>query len=500
MKALRIVAYILSGIKLLIAIPYFALGFAVAVLGDPDVEMERLMGVSILLGVLGLGYPFSWLRTKGFVNWIVILLAAAPFCYAVAFLDAPVVWAVRGITFLCLGLAAADLLLSRKLRSAFGGFTWRTRLVVGSVLLAGVTIESVAVFLSSRPRPYRPPPIAFQGESKDLHQTVVVPTLDTPMPKSKNVIWCGTLQLAWNHLGSDVLHQPPQVQNAKVVASRLNQEQLTESDLPPNSYLATAGFVKDGIVEKVKSEMKRRFQKDVQIDPMERNDILAYAYLEANAAFTIPFFDNREPFRFRGSDGKETKVSSFGIQEKHEYAYHNLREQIDILYFPKSEKYARAEDFAIDLCRGSLPNQVIVARVPQKSTLSATLDDLDKKCRAFAQGPDAQYLRSFGVRDVLLVPNLHWEIGHHFTELEGADKRFLNAGFGTYYIARAMQSIRFRLDRSGAELASESKLYCLPTPTFFLCDQPFLIVIKKRAAERPFFVMWVDNAELLCKP
>jgi hypothetical protein len=59
--------------------------------------------------------------------------------------------------------------------------------------------------------PYAPPPVAFSGDSKDLPQSVVVPTLDTPMPEHKNVVWCGTLQLAWNRLGKDVLHQPPQV-------------------------------------------------------------------------------------------------------------------------------------------------------------------------------------------------------------------------------------------------------------------------------------------------
>ena len=64
----------------------------------------------------------------------------------------------------------------------------------------------------------------------------------------------------------------------------------------------------------------------------------------------------------------------------------------------------------------------------------------------------------------------------------------------------AMQTIRFRLDRSGAELASEAQMPCKPSATHFVCDRPFLIVVKKRGAEHPFFVMWVDNAELLCKP
>ncbi len=41
---------------------------------------------------------------------------------------------------------------------------------------------------------------------------------------------------------------------------------------------------------------------------------------------------------------------------------------------------------------------------------------------------------------------------------------------------------------------------CKPMAIHFVCDHPFLIVVKKRGAKRPFFVMWVDNAELLCKP
>ena len=62
-----------------------------------------------------------------------------------------------------------------------------------------------------------------------------------------------------------------------------------------------------------------------------------------------------------------------------------------------------------------------------------------------------------------------------------------------------MQMIRFRLDRSGAELASEVQVICRPMATYFVCDRPFLIVVKKRGSKHPFFVMWVDNAELLSK-
>jgi hypothetical protein len=377
--------------------------------------------------------------------------------------------------------------------------------VLGLLLVGGCGTLPWAEHLQRafRPRqggPYTPA-MAFSGDSKNLRQSAVVPTLDTPMPKGSNVVWCGTLQLAWNRLGRDVLHGPPDVQGAEVIASRLNKAQLVEDDLPPDAYLAAAGLAKDGIVEKVRTEMEQRFHKAPEIDSMAPNDILAYAYLEANAAFTIPFFDNRQPLHFHESSGRDRDVSSFGIEEKHEYAYDELREQINVLYVHRKEDaYSKPEEFVIDLCRSSSPNQVVVACVPRQANLAETLADVEKKTEEYARQHPDPYWHDFGVRDVLLVPNLNWEVRRQFAELEGPDKRFRNAGFREYHISKAMQTIRFRLDRSGAELFSEAPMFCKPSATFFIYDRPFMIVVKKRGAERPFFVMWVDNAELLCRP
>jgi hypothetical protein len=125
---------------------------------------------------------------------------------------------------------------------------------------------------------------------------------------------------------------------------------------------------------------------------------------------------------------------------------------------------------------------------------------VQKKTQKYARQPESEYHTKFGVRDVLLVPNLNWEVRHHFSELEGNNRRFLNSGFADFYIEKAAQVIRFKLDRSGAELASEFQQICKPMATRFVCDRPFLIYIKKRDSEHPFFMMWVDNAELLSKP
>ena len=61
----------------------------------------------------------------------------------------------------------------------------------------------------------------------------------------------------------------------------------------------------------------------------------------------------------------------------------------------------------------------------------------------------------------------------------------------------AVAQVSRYLDRSGAELKSESKMYCSPIPTYFVLDHPYLIFLRQRGAQAPYFAMWVDNSELL---
>jgi hypothetical protein len=345
-------------------------------------------------------------------------------------------------------------------------------------------------------RPYTAPPVAFDGDSKGLKQSIIIPTLDTPMPEGKSVIWCATFQMAWNRLKDDVIGEPVQIANAEAVAERLIKAVVADNDLPDGSYYAAAGFTKDGIARKIRREMQERFQKE----PTDLDDkgavILAYAYLRASVPFTLPFFDNDEEFDFKDGHGQKTRVSSFGLREKDESNYLDLRDQVEVLYRKRGEMWGPTE-FALDLCRDSNPNQVILACIPRKGTIQATLKDLERKIADGRPGEDERRLHT---NSTLLIPNLNWNISHNFVELEGMDKQLLNAKFRGLWLGTALQTIDFRLDRSGVELQSESHAIYKGLDPNFIFDRPFLIVVKKRGAERPFFVMWVDNAELLCKP
>jgi len=110
-----------------------------------------------------------------------------------------------------------------------------------------------------------------------------------------------------------------------------------------------------------------------------------------------------------------------------------------------------------------------------------------------AENPALQ--KGLGPNDVLLVPDIAWQITHRFTELEGIE--FMNANVKGQRIDVAQQDIRLRLDRGGAELQSEAKIYMRPMPTYYLFNHPFLLYMKTRGAEMPYLAIWIENAELL---
>src|SRR5262245_19739377 len=93
-----------------------------------------------------------------------------------------------------------------------------------------------------------PAALAFAGPSTDLNDTVIVPTLDTPIPRNKSAIWCGSFQLAWDRLRQDLVGEPIRIAGAEAVADRLNKGTLPADNIVEENYSAKSGLVRDGVV------------------------------------------------------------------------------------------------------------------------------------------------------------------------------------------------------------------------------------------------------------
>ena len=69
-------------------------------------------------------------------------------------------------------------------------------------------------------------------------------------------------------------------------------------------------------------------------------------------------------------------------------------------------------------------------------------------------------------------------------------------------ISKAIQWIRFKLSEKGAILKSEARIVIIPMngePRKLKFNKPFLIYLRQKDGEYPYFAMWLDNAELLIK-
>jgi len=297
-----------------------------------------------------------------------------------------------------------------------------------------------------------PVPYAYNGDSPGLRQTVILPTLNTPIPAGKNAIWCSSFQLAWNHAKDDVIHAPIKMESADSVLAMLNHTEQQDSDLLPNDYFVMAGQVKNGIVDDIQRKMGERFpgQSIPRFDSYTADDIIAYAYISSEARLSSPLDVQHTPLTFSDPSQHEVQVSSFGVQE---HASEAQRRQLYVDYWKNGESV-----ITINAEEGK---EIVLACIEPKATLQDTIAAVESRIPSWTLVPRSKYeLRE---EDTVVIPNMHWKILHHFQELEG--KRILNTQFHNAKFVTAQQLIDFRIDHTGARVESKSQI-----GIYGLCD------------------------------
>ena len=340
--------------------------------------------------------------------------------------------------------------------------------------------------------------MSFDVLSDSLKDSFITPILETPIQKGKNIIWCASFLCAWKILQIDILKEPIKLTDSLRYFESLNVSLDPRKHIPQQSLFTATGYVNQNLIRKMQNEIRVKFpNKELPLFPQSSNNsFLIYAYLESNVSFPIPYFQNRNPLVFTDSNGKKINLSSFGIRSEDKYAYFELRKQPRVLYQKnKKDVINELAEFVIDINSNSYPNQIILACIEPAETLLKTISKVEKKISDATNKNNWFY--DIGSNDVLIVPDMFWKISHCFKKIQG--KNIINKELKGTIIEIAKQDIYFRLDRSGAELKSESMILLLPIPNHYIFNKPFLLYIKKRDTLSPYFVMWVDNTELLTK-
>jgi hypothetical protein len=334
----------------------------------------------------------------------------------------------------------------------------------------------------------------------DLKDTQLVAHPDAPIPHNQNVIWCGTLQLAWNK-AIDLIGEKPQFENQPPVVDLLNRQDFTTRDLDPASYVAIADFERNHVEAEIRAALEKTFHGAASpelIPPVPANpgpdDFVAYAYLFKNLAFEHPFLDGI-PILFG-----TTQVSSFGFNGDASPLRDKLAAQVTIC------SYNTDDDFVLKLKTNQAGDELILAKVPTDNAKLPPGPNFGLRINAVLTRAMSLHPEFPGPGDTLAIPKLNYDLRKEFAELEGLT---LIPGPTAKFkskltLTKAEQLVRFQLNEKGAVLKSEAVIIMRtlamragPPPRRLIFDKPFLILMKRADSPQPYFAMWVGNASLL---
>lgn len=341
--------------------------------------------------------------------------------------------------------------------------------------------------------------------------TTMVPHLNAAIEPNRNLVWCGTFQLAWNEcikLTGGPLRFEPEIP----LDAELNKQEFTRQWIDEANCVAIADFVRHDVYGQIDRALSKKtsrtdFKKykprrDLALRPQ---DIVAYSYLQADLKFPSPFERLDDHLTFEG-----TKVLAFGIGPGQKSGQEQLYPQLWV------HDYNDRNDFVVELASKLKGHRLILARVAPAQTLLGTIQVVEKRLvtppavRSWNKLTDEQKElvgRHIGtVGDVLMVPKIGFEQTEVCSELCGrrlhpVDRRIAQ----DLILVSAGQHILFEMNEKGVKLRSTAHmsfgcgLAALPRGRWMAFDGPFLVMLQRDNAPLPYFAAWVGNTELLQK-
>lgn len=375
--------------------------------------------------------------------------------------------------------------------------------------------------------------------------TIVTPFLEHPIRPGENVLWCATFQMAWDRL-KELNGGPLETTPGSATVTMLNRGAVARGDIPQSGALSAAGLVADGVIERLRAELERMPGGNQAVLLPDRaalpdDAVITYAFLARALPFATPlatmrdghFADSDRLVRYFGIDTYDPADEHHRAQaEQVRVLWHQFRVEAD---GESGDEFIAGEDFILELLTTSPDDRLVLAKVPPAETLAATVSQVLERMRTpntkvapdgitpewsrvyqmpapetaeaaeqqdaafrqaeLAMSPYANLLNGESLR----IPQIVFDVTKVYDELVGQTVVAGAAALRGKPIWDARQRIRFRLDERGAELLSEAAVAyggSLPARDFSF-HEPFLVMLLRRGAERPYFAVWLANPGLL---
>jgi len=331
-------------------------------------------------------------------------------------------------------------------------------------------------------------------------------------------VWTPTFQLCWNELINLLGTKTVEYINGNPpLADELNKQKFQKSDLNGKDYYISVSKQTLQNKKKIEKAIKEKFNETSDIlaqfnfpnIPDDRtNEWFIYSILIKNFPFSAAF-DILSPEYF--NDKQDSKYKYFGIISENSTNKENVRElkkHITPLF------YANDDDFALSITDKSDSEEMILYLTDSNKSFDEIFDEIKEKSLRKDEYTKIRTIQQKQGDDVTIVfenkykvPYLDMDKTLAF-DSELANKPIKNNNGEDFYIKKTIQTIKFKLDNTGAKLKSEAAISGLKSAMYikkikiynnYYFNRPFVIFLKEKNKDKPYFAARIKDGKYLVK-
>lgn len=299
------------------------------------------------------------------------------------------------------------------------------------------------------------------------HNITMNPTYQSTLDENTiNNLWVGTLDLAWKDLKEKIGKDRIEIENENLqIVNDLNDSEFSKDMLDSNDY---------------KIEVERTVTNGYKID----------ASLNKELNFLEVFDNFSSDYNWTFGNGEEF-IKYFGINNA---SSEEMNKNIEVLFYNKvSDNELKSNDFAIKL-KTKEGDEIILYRTDDSKSFDEYYNDIQEKIKSYKGS------KEFSGDDQLRVPYVRVNGMISYNELYGKEIKNSN-GLVIYDV---IQDVNFSLNEKGCNLSSKATMVTeylgIGQDTKFCYFQDtFIIFMKEKNADNPYFALKVDNDDILEK-
>ncbi len=298
------------------------------------------------------------------------------------------------------------------------------------------------------------------------HKINISPSYESTLDEHTiNNLWVGTLDLAWKELESTLGKNQIELEEGNLpIVDELNKSEFSKENLNSNDY-------------------------SIDIQKHEMGGYTINAELKKHLNFLEAFDDFSDYTRNLTFGNGENYIKYFGINHS---SSKELDKNVEILFF-NSKEGKESSDFAVKLFTKE-GDEIILYRTDDEKNIKEYYEDVIKKSDSYTG------TKEFGGEDELLIPFVRANGMISYNELF---RKYIKDS-GSQYFRDVVQNVNFSLNNEGCNLESIATIVTevfsvSMKPRYCYFNDKFVIIMKEKNSETPYFVLKVDNDDILEK-